>query len=100
MHWIKEVEMAKTSGEFMTSRSIVGRTDFTDFDMIDAMIASALKRLLDKHINFRKRVSVEEQGSQNVCQFLRGRQLLTCSTSISFQLELLKRHKDSQICSV
>ena len=28
----------------MTSRSIVGQTDFPDFDMLDAMIASALLR--------------------------------------------------------
>ena len=35
MHWIKEVEMAKSIDEPMTSRSIVGRTDFTDFNMLD-----------------------------------------------------------------
>ena len=32
--------------------------------MLDAMIASALKRLLDKHVHFRNRVSVEEQRAQ------------------------------------
>ena len=37
---------------------------FTDYDMLDAMIASALKRLLDKHVRFRKRVSVEEERAQ------------------------------------
>ena len=61
MHWNKAVEIAKSIDELMTSRSIVGRNDFPDNDMLDAMIASALKRLLDKHIRFRKRVSVEEQ---------------------------------------
>ena len=40
---------------------MVGRTDFPDFDTLDAMIASALQRLLDKHIHFRTRASVEEQ---------------------------------------
>ena len=75
MHWIKEVEMAKSNDELKTSRSIVGRTDFPDFDMLHAMIASALKRLLDKHIRFRKRVSVEEQRAQNFDRFLRGRQI-------------------------
>ena len=35
-----------------------------DFDMLDAMIAFAKKRLLDKHIRFRKRESVEEQRAQ------------------------------------
>ena len=34
--------MAKSIDELMTSRSIVVRIDFTDFDMLDAMIASAL----------------------------------------------------------
>ena len=52
-----------------------GRTDFTDFEMLDAMIASALKRLLDKQILFRKRVSVEEQRAQNSDRFFSGRQI-------------------------
>ena len=75
LHWIKEVEMAKSIDELMTSRSIAGRNDFPDFDMLDAMIASALKRLLDKHIHFRKRVSVEEQRAQKHDRFLRGRHI-------------------------
>ena len=29
MHWIKEIETAKSTDEFVTSRTIVGRTDFT-----------------------------------------------------------------------
>ena len=73
IHWIKEVEIAKSIDELMTSRSIVWRTDFLDFDMLDAMIASALKRLLDKHIHFRKRVSVDEQRAQQYDLFLRGK---------------------------
>ena len=52
MHWIKEGEMAKSIDELVTSRSIVGRTDFTDYVVLDAMIASALKKLLDKHVHF------------------------------------------------
>ena len=60
MQWIKEVEIAKSIGELMTSRSIAGRTDFPDYDMFDAMIAYALKKLLDRHVHFRRRVSVEE----------------------------------------
>ena len=43
--------------------------------MHDAMIVSALKRLLDKHVHFRKRVSVEEQRAQKYNRFLRGRQI-------------------------
>ena len=33
--------------------------------MLDAMIASASKRLPDKHDHFRKRVCAEEQRAQN-----------------------------------
>ena len=56
MHWIKEVETAKSIDDLLTSRSITGRTDFPDFDILDAMIASALKKLLNTHIHFGKRV--------------------------------------------
>ena len=59
----------------MTSESITGREDFPDYDMFDATIASALKRLLDKHVHFRKRVSAEQQRAQKYDRFLRGRQI-------------------------
>ena len=64
MQWIKEVERAKSVDELTTSGSIVGRTDFPDCDMFDAMMASPLKKLLDRHVHFRKRVSVKEQRVQ------------------------------------
>ena len=54
MQWIKEVETAKFIDDLMTLRSITGRSDSPDYDMLDATIASALKRLLDKHVHFRK----------------------------------------------
>ena len=63
MHWIKEVERAKSIDDLMTPRSIVGRRDFSDCEMLDAMIASALKTLLT-HVHFRRRVSVEEKRAQ------------------------------------
>ena len=59
----------------MTWRSIVERNDFPDFDMLNAMIPSALTRLLDKHVHIRKRASVEEQRAQKYDRFLRGRQI-------------------------
>ena len=74
MLWIKEVEFAKSIDEPMTSRSIVVH-DFPDFDMHDAMIASALKKLLNTQTHFRKRVSVEEQRAQKHDQFLRRREI-------------------------
>ena len=50
MHWIKEVEMAKSMDDLLTSQSITGRTDFLDYDVLDAMIASVLKKIIsDQH---------------------------------------------------
>ena len=65
----------KPIDELMTLRLIVVRRDFHDFDVFDAMIAKALRRLLDKHIHFRKSVSVGEQRAQNSDRFFRGRQI-------------------------
>ena len=42
--------------------------------MLDAMVALALKKLINTQSIFRKRVSVEEQRAQNSDRFLRGRQ--------------------------
>ena len=76
MHWIKAVEIAKSIDELLTSRSIMGRKDFPDYDMLDAMIASALNKLLNTHVHLRKRESVEEQRAQKYDRFLRGNKLL------------------------
>ena len=57
MLWIKEVEIAKSIDELVTSRSVTGQPNFPDFDMLNAMIASALKKLLNTQSNFLKRVS-------------------------------------------
>ena len=51
--------MAKSIDELMTPRSILGQTDFPDYNMLDPMIASALKKRFDRQTHFRKRVSVE-----------------------------------------
>ena len=75
MLWIKEVEVAESVDEIVTSRSITGQHNFPDFDMLDSMIASALKKLINTQSTFRKRASVEEQRVQNSDRFLRGRQI-------------------------
>ena len=41
--WIKEVEMVDSVDDFKSSRSIAGK-DFPNFDMLNARIASALKK--------------------------------------------------------
>ena len=75
-HWNKEFEIAKSIDELMTSRSISERTDFTDHDMLDAMIAFALEKTSRQACsNIRKRVSFEEQRAQKYDRFLRGRQI-------------------------
>ena len=61
MLWIIEVEIAESSDELVTSRSIAGQPNFPDFDMFDEIIASASNKLINTQSTFRKRVSVEEQ---------------------------------------
>ena len=78
----------------MTSRSITGR-DFPDFEKLDAVIASAVKKLLNTHSNFRKRASVEEQRAQNTTDSYDKDRLCTWSTSFSVQPELMKQYNDS-----
>ena len=75
--WIKEVEIAKSIDELVTSRSITRQPNFPDFDTIDAMIVSALKKLLNTQTHFPMRVSVKEQRDYNSDRFLRGRQMGT-----------------------
>ena len=48
MQWIKEVEIAKSIDELVPSQP--------DFHILDAMIASALRKLINSLIHFRKRV--------------------------------------------
>ena len=100
MLWIKEVEVAKSINELITSRSITGHQIFFDFDMLDAMIASTLKKLTNTQSTFRKRVSLEEQRAQNSDRFLRGRQIAYMICEFSVQLGLMKQYKDSQTWSV
>ena len=49
--------------------------DFTDYEMLDAMIASAFTKILNTQVHFRKRVSVEEQRAQKHDRFLRGERI-------------------------
>ena len=86
----KKLRQQKSTDEFVTSRTIVGRTDFTDFDLLNTMIASALKGLSNKHILFRKRVS-KRSVLKNTTDSYVGDKLLAWSLSIPVQQELMKR---------
>ena len=99
MHWIKEVEIAKSIEDLMASQSITGRRDFPDCEMLDAKIASTLKKILTS-VHFRRRVSVEEKRAQKDDRFLRGRQIAFMNVSIFGPLELTKLFKVYQIYSI
>ena len=64
---------SQISDDLVSSQSIEGR-DFHDFDMLDAKIASALKKIISNP-HFRRRVCVEEQRAQKQKRFLQGRQI-------------------------
>ena len=63
------MEMAGSIDDRMTSQSIEGES-FPDFEMLDARIASALRKIISS-TSFRTRVSVEEQRAQKNNRFLR-----------------------------
>ena len=48
--------------------AVSARNDFSDYDMLDAMIASALREIISS-AHFCKRVSVEEQRAQKYDRF-------------------------------
>ena len=73
MQWIKEVEMVESVNDLKSSRSIEG-THGTDFELLDARIASSPNRIIH-HTRFKKKVSLEEQKAQKEDRFLRGRQI-------------------------
>ena len=74
MSWINEVEMARSMKNLMTSQSIEGRRAFPDFEMLDARIASPLRKIIF-NTSFIYRVSVEERRAQEQNRFLTGRQI-------------------------
>ena len=63
--------MAKSVDDLVTSQLIEGHA-FPQFEMLDAKIASALKRVITNQY-FRKRMNVEEQHAQKYNRFLQGR---------------------------
>ena len=66
---IKEVEMVDSLEELKSERSVSGQ-NFPKFEMLDAMIASALNKIIQN-----SQVSLEEQKAQKEDRFVRGRQI-------------------------
>ena len=73
MLWIEEVEMVDSVDDLKSSRSIQEH-QFSDFEMLDAMIASAMNKII-QNFYFKKKVSLEEQKAQLQGRFLRGKQI-------------------------
>ena len=70
MLWIKEVDSME---ELESSRSVAGK-NFTNFEVLDAKIASVLNKII-QNSQFKKTVSFEEQKAQKEDRFLTGRQI-------------------------
>ena len=68
MHWFTVVDMTKSTDDIMTSRSITGRTDFSDCDLLDAKIALCLEKahheyaLVPKSFELKTRHDSHEEG--------------------------------------
>ena len=62
MSWVNEVEMGGSTDDLMASQSIRGKT-FPDFEMLDARIASALRKIICS-TSAGRRLCVEEQRAQ------------------------------------
>ena len=75
LEWIKEIEAAKSLDDFIIPKSITGQ-DFPDYQELNLMMASALKRCSDNQTHLRKKISVEEQRGQKDNRYIRGRQML------------------------
>ena len=73
MLWIKEVEMVESVDDLKSSCSIRG-TQGPDFEVLNAGIASALHKIIQK-TRFKKKVSLEEMKAHREDRFLRGRQI-------------------------
>ena len=73
MQWIKEVEMVDSVDDLKSSSSIRG-ISMPDFEVLNARIASALKKIIHNS-HLKRRISLEEQKAQKQDRFLRGRQI-------------------------
>ena len=73
MQWIKEVELVDSVDDLRSSSSPRG-IPMTNFEVLDARIASALNKIIHNSL-FKRKISLEEQKDQKENRFLRGRQI-------------------------
>ena len=60
--WIKDVEMVDSLDELISSRSVSGK-NFSNVEMLDAKIASALNKII-QNSQFKRKVSLEERKAK------------------------------------
>ena len=72
-HKRKEVEMVDSVDDLKSSSSTRG-ISMTNFEVLDARIASALSRIIHNS-HFKRRISQEEEKTQKQDLFLRGRHI-------------------------
>ena len=63
LQWIKEIEAAKSLDDLITPKSVTGN-DFADYEELDLMMASALRRCYDKQTHFRNKISGAESSKE------------------------------------
>ena len=68
MQWIKEVKMVDSVDDIRSSSSIRG-ISMPNFEVLDARIASALKRIIHNS-HFKRRISLEQQKGPEAGPFL------------------------------
>ena len=73
MLWIIEVELVDSVDDLKSSCSVKG-IRMPDFEVLDAKIASALKKIIH-NTQFKRRISLEKQKAPKKDRFLRGRQI-------------------------
>ena len=73
MQWIKEVELVDSVDDLRSSSS-TRDISMSNFEVLDARIASALNKIIHNS-HFKRRISLEEQKVQKQDRFLRGRQI-------------------------
>ena len=73
MSWVRDVAVAQTTDDLKTSPSIAGN-NHSNFKMLDAKVARALKRILT-NTNFKQKLFLRGQKAPKTDRILGGRQI-------------------------
>ena len=98
LQWIKEIVAVKSLDDLITLKSTTDK-DFCDYEEVDLMMTSSLKRCYDKQTHFRKKISVE-RALRRKTDFPEGDKLLIWSMNIFDLLDPMMKLKDYRDYSV